>query len=239
MGLDIKKERQYIIYKYTSPSGGVYIGQTCNNINCRASSKGKGYLAINKETGEYLQPAIAHAILKYGWENFKKEILYTNLTSKEADNKEIELIKFYKEGGKCYNISSGGKGVPGTREHKIKQYSLKGNFIREWNSIKEAEEYLNKPRAQANIVACCQGKKHRAYGYVWRYSDDENNLEIQPLTPYRSPINQYNKNGDFIKTYPTIAEASRQTGIRDTSIGNCLRGWSKSAGGYVWKFVEP
>ena len=38
-------------------------------------------------------------------------------------------------------------------------------------------------------------------------------------------------------TYPTIAEASRCTGIGSTSIGNALRGWSNSAGGYVWKFV--
>lgn len=234
MGLD----KKYIIYKYTSPSGGVYIGQTCNDITTRANSNGKNYLNKDKETGEFLQPAIANAILKYGWENFKKEVLYVNLTSEEADCKEIELIKFYKEGGKCYNISSGGKGAPGTREHKIKQYSLKGNFIKEWNSIKEAEEYIGKTKAQANIVACCQGKKHRAYGYIWRYSDDENTAEIKALTPYRSPIKQYTKTGEYIKTYPTIAEASRQTGIGDTSIGNCLKGRSKSAGGYVWTFVE-
>ena len=44
-------------------------------------------------------------------------------------------------------------------------------------------------QAQANISACCLGRKHRAYGYIWRYSDDPNNLEVKPLTPYRSPIN--------------------------------------------------
>lgn len=48
---------------------------------------------------------------------------------------------------------------------------------------------MNKPRAQANIVACCQGRKHRAYGYIWRYANDPNKLEVKPLTPYRSPIN--------------------------------------------------
>lgn len=29
-----------------------------------------------------------------------------------------------------------------------------------------------------------------------------------------------------------------QTGIRDTCIGNALRGWSKTAGGFMWKFVQ-
>lgn len=104
-------------------------------------------MSIDKNTGDYLQPAIANAIIKYGWNNFKKEILYENLTSEEADAKEIELISFYKKGGKCYNIASGGKGVPGTKEHPIKQYSLEGNFIREWASIKEAEQFLGKEKA--------------------------------------------------------------------------------------------
>ena len=231
-------EKKFIIYKYTSPSGGVYIGQTCKELKYRACSEGQGYLQRDKETGEFLQPALANAIIKYGWDNFKKEILFSELTSEEADIKEKELIRLYKEGGKCYNIASGGKGVPGTRERKIKQYSLKGNFLREFNSLREAEEYLGKSRAFTNISACCDGRKHRAYGYIWRYSDDPNELEVKALTPYRSPINQYTKNGDYVNTYPTIAEASRQTGIRDTCIGNSLRGWSKTGGGYIWKFVE-
>lgn len=226
----------YKIYKYTSPSGGVYIGQTSQEVDQRAQKDGKGYLSINKNTGEYSQPAIAHAIIKYGWNNFKKEILFDNLSSQEADEKEKELIEFYRNGGKCYNIASGGKGIPGVNERKIKQYSLQGTFIREWNSLKEAEKYLNKPKAEANISACCLGKKNRAYGYIWRYSDDPNNLEVTPLTPYRAPIDQYTREGDYITTYQTIAEASKQTGIGDTNIGNCLRGRSKSAGGYVWKF---
>lgn len=238
MGLDKIMENKYIIYKYTSPSGGVYIGQTSKTIEQRAHKDGKYYLTTNKNTGEFLQPAIAKAILKYGWDNFKKEILFDNLSSEEADIKEKELIAYYKQGGKCYNIATGGKGVSGVNEHKIKQYNLKGEFIRDWDSIKEAEEYLNIPNAQANISACCLGKKHRAYNYIWRYYDDPNNLEIKPLTPYRSPINQISKDGQIINTYKTIADASKQTGIGATSIGNALRGWSKTAGGYIWKFVE-
>lgn len=225
---------KFIIYKYTSPSGGVYIGQTSRDIDQRAQKDGKGYLIMNKETGEFLQPAIANAIIKYGWDNFEKEVLFDNLSSEEADQKEKELIEFYKSGGKCYNIASGGKGVSGVNEHKIKQYSLKGEFIREWDSIKDAEKFLNKPKAQANISACCSGKRNRAYGYIWRYSDSD--LEIHSLSPYRASVDQFTKEGDYISTYPTIREASRATGIHESGIGNCIKGRSKTAGGYVWKF---
>lgn len=227
-------ENKYIIYKYTSPSGGVYIGQTSKSIKQRAQKCGKGYLTTNKETGEFLQPAIANAILKYGWDNFKKEILFDGLSSEEADQKEKELIKFYKNTGICYNITSGGKGILGVNKRKIKQYDLNGKFIREWDSITEAEEFLNKPRAEANISACCCGKRKRAYGYIWRYSDSD--LEVCPLSPYRTSVDQFTKEGDYINTYPTIREASRVTGVHESGIGNCIKGRAKTAGGYVWKF---
>lgn len=221
----------YKIYKYTSPSGGVYIGQTHNDIKTRAGKSGMQYCYSGKQT------AIANAIKKYGWDSFEKEILYSGLTSEEADEKEKELIKEYKEKGLCYNISSGGKkGVPGTREHKVKQYTLSGEYIKTWDSIKEAMEWLNIKQAQANIVYCCQGKRHRAYGYIWKYDEDE--TPVKPLTPYRAPIEQYTKDGEYIATYPTIKAASEATLIGETSIGNNIRGWSKSAGGFIWKFAS-
>lgn len=232
MGLD----NRFIIYKYTSPSGGVYIGQTCKTLEGRAGKNGCNYLAKDKISGKYLQPGIAHAIIKYGWDNIKKEILFENLTSSQANEKEIQLIKKYKSGGKCYNISDGGNGLIGTRDRKIKQYKLSGEFVKEWDSIKEASEFLGNPKAQANISACCSGKKYRAYNFIWRYSDDK--LEVKPLQPYRCSIDQFNKQGDYICTYCSIAEASKSTGIGDTSIGNCLRGRSRSAGGYMWRFKQ-
>lgn len=226
----------YKIYKYTSPSGGVYIGQTHNTIEQRAGGGGYQYLNRDKKTGDFKQPAIANAIIKYGWDNFQKEVIYSGLTSQEADEKEKELILEYREKGECYNICDGGKGVPGTKERKVRQYSLDGEFIKTWDSIKSAEEFLGIKRAQANIICCCQGTKRRAYGFIWRY-DDDNIPQVEPLTPYRAPICQFDKKtGEYIATFPTIRAASKATGIGETSIGNNLRGWAKSAGGFLWKF---
>jgi hypothetical protein len=53
-----------------------------------------------------------------------------------------------------------------------------------------------------------------------------------------SPINQYGLNGDFIKRYDNLAQASRETGIKNTAIGNCLGGRSKSSGGFRWSFAK-
>lgn len=50
------------------------------------------------------------------------------------------------------------------------------------------------------------------------------------------PIIQYNKDGSFIKEYPSIKDAKRETGI--CSIMDNLRNRQRTAGGYIWKYKE-
>lgn len=60
------------------------------------------------------------------------------------------------------------------------------------------------------------------------------------------PVAQYSLDGTFIKQYESIREASRETGIRHENIRNCAASqitnkekgyYTKSAGGYIWKFI--
>lgn len=53
----------------------------------------------------------------------------------------------------------------------ILQYSIDGEFIREWPSGKEVQRQLG--FAQTNISACCLGKYKQAYGYIWKYKEAE------------------------------------------------------------------
>lgn len=85
-----------------------YVGQTCQLVEARWRN-GKGYLNKNK-SGDYLQPAFANAIIKYGWENFAHEVYAQNLTKDEADSIEKELISIYQttDSDFGYNIQIGG-----------------------------------------------------------------------------------------------------------------------------------
>jgi hypothetical protein len=50
----------------------------------------------------------------------------------------------------------------------------------------------------------------------------------------------YSVDGEFIQTFPSIAMASKKTGILQQGIGCCCKckyGY-KTAGGYVWKYHE-
>lgn len=94
---------KYIVYKHTSPSGKVYIGITKKSPKSRWNN-GKGYAS---------QQLFYRAIKKYGWDKFKHEILFENLTHDEACKKEIELIRFYKSQKLSYNQTDGGEGFLG------------------------------------------------------------------------------------------------------------------------------
>lgn len=48
-------------------------------------------------------------------------------------------------------------------------------------------------------------------------------------------IKQFNKNNEYIKTFNSSREASKLLNISETSISNCVNGYSKSAGGFIWK----
>ena len=105
----INNDRCYTVYMHTSPSGKRYIGITSTLIEERWRN-GRGYLYKHKNKDEYKQPAFAHAILKYGWDNIKHEIIASNLTKDEAEQREIDLISYYHSNQPeyGYNISNGG-----------------------------------------------------------------------------------------------------------------------------------
>lgn len=115
-------ENEYTVYIHTNQlNNKVYIGITKQTPIRRWGKNGSNY----KST-----PHFYSAIIKYGWDNFKHEILFTKLTKSEACKQERYLIKKYKsnihEFG--YNITEGGD-VPSMSTDIRKKLSqrLKGN----------------------------------------------------------------------------------------------------------------
>lgn len=56
--------------------------------------------------------------------------------------------------------------------------------------------------------------------------------------PNSKPIDQYTKDGDFIKSWDSTMDVQRELGINNSSISACARGNIKSAGGYIWRYKE-
>ena len=113
-------ENVYYLYQHTNLiNGKIYIGQTRQKPTTRWGSNGSGY-KHNKVFYADIQ--------KYGWDNFKHEILGEKLTKKQVDYMERRFIAFLnlqnKEIG--YNIAPGGNLrilTPEARE-KIRQSKM-------------------------------------------------------------------------------------------------------------------
>lgn len=52
------------------------------------------------------------------------------------------------------------------------------------------------------------------------------------------PVNQFDKQGNFIKTYSSQKEASYQTKVDPTNISDCVNSRTKTAGGFIWKNLD-
>ena len=70
------------------------------------------------------------------------------------------------------NHKFAGKNNP--RSRPIVQLSKSGEFIRRWDYISEAGNFLGVKIE--NIISCCAFRIPSAYGYVWRYEEDYINL---------------------------------------------------------------
>lgn len=187
----------WIVYKHTNKTNGkVYIGITSQSVEKRWDS-GWGYCS---------QPIFWAAIQKYGWHGFTHEILFSELTEKEAKEKEIELIAKYKSNivrynnpSFGYNATDGGEGASGykwsdeRREQmgckKICQYDLRGNFLRVFDSLGDATEQSD--AGYYSIRYCCEGVAKRAGSFMWRYLEGDPVLCIENYwkqTGFKDPL---------------------------------------------------
>lgn len=175
---------------HTTPSGKRYIGITSVSPEQRWQGGISGY------KGQVFE----NAIKKYGCENIKHEVLYTNLTKEEASLKERKLIAKYRttESNHGYNVSSGGISDKSFSEYTKQQMSINhadvsGNknprarkvICLETNeifeTIKEASEKYNVDRSC--ITDCCTGKHKTCKGLHFQYYDNGKPLKNRNRKP--------------------------------------------------------
>lgn len=202
-----------------------YVGITRQNPKKRWGGNGCNY----KESYFY------NAIQKYGWNNIKHEIIVDKINKENACYLEKFIIKCLKSNQRKYgyNISDGGEGGNRRALKPVKQYDLLGNFIKEYPSAAEAARCLNIDRT--HITKAC---KHggMTFGFLWCYSKDE------ITRPYRrkcqKDLVQFDLNFNFINIYNSIKSASCVTGISSDCLSKCANGQNKTAGGFIWRYLN-
>ena len=59
------------------------------------------------------------------------------------------------------------------KKRPVVQYSFDGKLMQKYDSLTQAGLYLGRQHGNVNIVRCCMGITNSAYGYVWRYYNEE------------------------------------------------------------------
>jgi hypothetical protein len=119
----------------------------------------------------------------------------------------------------------------------ILQYSLDGNFIREFKNKKEAEILLKIGRGCLCRAINSNGLKS-ANGYLWFYKGNVPEKINRYKKSFYKEILQYDLNYTYIKKYSSIKEASKILNICDVTIINCAKGKFSHAGGFIWRYAD-
>lgn len=199
----------YIVYKTTNIiNGKVYVGVHKMDLDKPDSYIGCG---INKkDRKKSTNVGFPAAVHKYGYENFKREILFTFPYTDEgmiaAYAKEAEIVNDeWVKSDKNYNLTIGGKFTPAYIQSKeINQYAEDGKFIKTWPSALIAANELGFNAAA--IRKNCRNKRGIYMGFQWR--DYEGNIDNIAAYKYKT-IYQYDLSGNLIKVWKSITEASK------------------------------
>lgn len=197
----------YRVYMHITPNHKRYIGITMREPEMRWKN-GFGY-RNNKH--------FFNAILKYGWDNIKHEILFTNLSKEEAEQKEIELIAKYKTTNReyGYNNDNGGKTIgthsEATREKLRLSHQGKRPFI---NKSEEERE------------------KHRQIIIKnWKNKEIKEKM-LEGIIKNHGVKVRCIETG---KVFKTLVDAGNYYHVCSKHIGKCCKGERKTAGGYHWE----
>lgn len=220
----------YSVYKHTTPSGKVYIGITSKPVEERWLN-GRGY-ARNEH--------FWNAIKKYGWENIEHHVLATGLSKEEASEVEKMYIALYRshEIKHGYNLTGGGEtGIVHTMESRRKlsesrkgqRYNIGVPFT------EERKRHLSENHADV------RGEKNPMYGKKWTSEEiairqSHRTYKYGSENPSAKPILQLDMDGNIIKRWGSIVEASQL--YCKTCIKDCLRGKYKQHKGYQWRYAN-
>lgn len=207
----------YTVYKHTCPNGKIYVGITSRKPEKRWESRYRS----NKH--------FSAAIVKYGWENIKHEILFTGLTKEDAEQKEIELIALFDSTNPTngYNIAKGGKTNSGYHHSEKTKNKIKKALQGKKHT---AERRKNESNTRKKAWQNPEYKKHMQLSHIGK-SCGKNN-------PSSKTVYQYSLNKELINIFDSVGMAEKKTGIDHRQICDCCNLKQHTCHGFIWSYAE-
>lgn len=205
---------------------------------------------IRDETRKKLSVAAKGRKLSEEW---KEKIRQSNLGQKRSEEacRKMSIAKQNISDETRRKISEAGKGrkpspkcIENSRKamlnnrfaiKPIAQYTLEGEFIKAWECAKDVEKELGIDHG--NIGKCCNFNAESAGGYQWRYFDGS----TESITEYIGKlikIDQYDLDGNYIKTWKSATEIEKKLGISTPRINKALKKENYQCENYMWRYHE-
>lgn len=204
----------------------------CLYASCRRADKIKGFEEPNI-TSEQIMNLIQKPCHWCGQINWKKNGLDRIDNSKGHDVDNVVCS--------CWDCNH-------KREIKelmrpIKQYTIDGVFVKEYENAYEASKELGvkTPSIYNSCKLNCNRKSSK--GYLWCYSGDEESIK-EKIELYKNrqhiqkPILQCTIEGEIIAEFESMNEAERITGTAHSGISKCCNGKQKMVNGFKWKYKD-
>jgi hypothetical protein len=200
-------------------SENYYVGKE-NQIYCEHTKFGKQYIYAHFEEdtkklfyiglGKYNRCNQMNQRNKY-WKFIKEKhgviikLLEVNLTLDEAKEREIFYIKKFEPRA---NMTIGGE-AGNTENLRIRVYAYlkNGVFFKSFNSITDANVFLNTKENNSRINRCLKGERKSFSGYIWKttYSEFIDPYKKSKAYNQRSAY-RYDLNGNFIEKFEKISD---------------------------------
>ena len=231
------------IYKITSPSNNIYIGQSINLERRLARYKSN----LNSSKG---QIRLNRSFIKYGVENHLFEILL-ECSIEDLNTKE----RYYQD---LFDCIENGLNLRYTKTNdksgKMSDETIAKMVHYKRNMTPEHRKKLSEAGKNKEVMPSMLGKTHSdatkkkmsdsAKGKIKSKEHIENirqsklGIIVSDETKAKKskPVLQYDLQGNFIAKYFGIKEASRKVGISDSLIIDVCKGKYPQGKGFVWKY---
>lgn len=246
---DLSKSGIYIIQNMINHK--VYVGSTVWFKERMNSHFNK--LRKKEHDCEHLQ----RSFNKYGRDNFEFKVIEYISDIEKLNSREQFWFGFYsvRNHNLCFNSSptaGSNRGISFSEEQKnvfyrrgnarnsrvVCQLDLHGNLLKVFECIQDAAEFVGVNHT--GISLACSGKRKSIAGFQWCFYKELNKKRGKKYTKHdnRRIITQLDLNGNIIKRWNSIKDASCGTGNDPADLVNCCNKRYKTIGGFQWCYVE-
>lgn len=105
-----------------------------------------------------------------------------------------------------------------------------------------AENFIDNPLSKKQVNHIDGNKQNNRIDNLEWCTNSENQIHAYrnglEKPRFQKKVNQYDLDGNYIQTFEYIIEVTRKIGIDNSSISEVCKGKRKTAGGYIWKYVD-